>query len=213
MSVLRARADANRRTPTPERANAARTRHWPSHRRTAHAAGCATRQVMSTVGQATADHDRAHCAAQECSCRSIRFFGYSGVGQPCRHARGRTQITRSDSARAATLATGSPHLSAGRRALLLGPPATLRNDGRLHEAVLRGASRDGLDERRRARDGLQGSPCPRQMRMRGTECQIVHSAVMVRAWGSSVYRFVIRRLVRSSLLREPGRAYRVGCQA
>jgi hypothetical protein len=41
-------------------------------------------QVMSTVAQATADHDRVDCAAQKCSCRSIRFFGYSGAGQPCR---------------------------------------------------------------------------------------------------------------------------------
>jgi hypothetical protein len=49
---------------------------------------------MSTVGQATVGHDRVHCAAQKCSC-PIHFFGYSGVGQPCRHARGRTQITRS----------------------------------------------------------------------------------------------------------------------
>ncbi len=51
------------------------------------------------------------------------------------------------------------------------------------------------------------------MRMRGTECQIAHSARHGASLGSSLYRFVIRRLVRSSLPREPGRAYRVGCQA
>jgi hypothetical protein len=82
---------------------------------------------MSTVGQATADHDRVHCAAQKFICRSIRFFGYSGVGQPCRHARGRTQITRSGPARAAVLAIGLPLLTAGVCAPAVKDFAAVRN--------------------------------------------------------------------------------------
>jgi hypothetical protein len=116
MPVLRARADANRRTPTPERANAARTRHWPSHRRTERAAGCATRrkrcQQSDRRPPATTACILLHKnAAADPSASSATPASVSRAG----HARGRTQITRSGSARAATLATGSPRQSAARR--------------------------------------------------------------------------------------------------
>ena len=93
---------------------------------------------MSTVGQATADHDRVHCAAQKFICRSIRFFGYSGVVQPCRHARGRTQITRSGPARAAVLAIGLPLLTAGVCAPAVKDFAAVRN---VRRTLLRTRSR------------------------------------------------------------------------
>jgi hypothetical protein len=48
-------------------------------------------RVMATAGQATANHDRMHCAAQKCSCRSSA----SRLGAPVSdvgHARGRIQF-------------------------------------------------------------------------------------------------------------------------
>jgi hypothetical protein len=72
----------------------------------------------SDVSSRTGDRrprPRALCCTK-CSCRSIRFFGYSGVGQPCRpRPRPHTDHSFGLSA-AATLATGSPHLWAVTRA-------------------------------------------------------------------------------------------------